>query len=140
MKVNLDLFEMYYLLESCFRGSHLRSDTIERFVDEWYGLFTPEQRKNLYDWILRDIYNGNFKPDSRLCGADIKFIARYDPDNQYEVTASRYIIKDNGKEICKYDAFMVDGKYYIGSNRYVSPEFITEIKKIENGKGTERKL
>ena len=144
MKVNLDIFEMYYLLESCFRGSHLRTDTIERFVDEWYGLFTPEQRENLYEWILRDIYNGNFKPDSRLCGADVKFMARFNPDNQYEVTAQIPVEKGNGMNvkntIWKREAFMVDGKYYTGSNRYVSPEFITEIKKKENGKGTERKL
>ena len=137
MKVNLDIFEMYYLLESCFRGSHLRTDTIERFVDEWYRLFTPGQRKNLYERILRDIYNGKFVPDSRLCGADIKFMARYDPDNQYKVTASRYIL-GHDMEIWEYDAFLLDGKYYTGSTKYVAPEFITEITKIDNGEETER--
>lgn len=34
MKVTLDTHEMFYLLESCLRGSHLRSGTILRFVDE----------------------------------------------------------------------------------------------------------
>lgn len=48
MKVELDNFEMYCLLESCIRGSHLRSSTILRFVDDWYELFTKEQREKLY--------------------------------------------------------------------------------------------
>lgn len=130
MKVNLDIFEMYYLLESCFRGSHLRSDTIARFVDEWYGLFTPEQRKNLYEWILRDIYNGKFKPDSILCGADKVFMARYNPDNQYSV-----ILKGKGKG---FSAFLMNDRYYINSRTYIDNGSIIRTKKIQYGKETKR--
>lgn len=124
MKVNLDFFEMYYLLESCFRGSHLRSGTIRRFVDEWYDLFTPQQRKNLYDWILRDIYNGDFKPIFSCCGEDVIFMARYDPDNQYRVKT----LYDGEEEI--HEAFLLDGRYYTKSNRFIAEEYITSVKKI----------
>lgn len=124
MKVNLDIFEMFYLLESCFRGSHLRSDTIERFIDEWYDKFTPEERSNLYDWILRDIYNGKFEPNSVLCGADIVFMARYDTDNQY-VVKTLY----DGKEGI-HKTFLRDGKYYTKSDRFIAEEYITSVEKI----------
>ena len=123
MKVKLDFFEMYYLLESCFRGSHLRSDTIERFVDEWYDKFTPEERNNLYEWILRDIYNGKFEPNSVLCGADIVFMARYNPDNQYSVT-----LKGGGKG---FKAFFRDGKYYINSTTYIDNASILKVRKLD---------
>lgn len=121
MDVNLDKFEMYYLLESCLRGSHLRSDTVLRFVDEWYKLFTPDERECLYEWTLRLIYNNKFKPFDTACGADIIFMARYNPDNRYKVTMI------DGEEV---DAFLLDGKYYVKSNRYCPIENTKKIEKI----------
>lgn len=124
MKVGLDIFEIYYLLESCFRGSHLRSGTIRRFVDEWYGLFTPQQRKNLRDWILRDVYYGKFEPKPSCCGEDVAFMARYNPDNQYRVKTLY-----DGKEGI-HETFLRDGKYYTKSNRFIAEEYITSVEKI----------
>lgn len=121
MKVNLDKFEMYWLLESCFRGSHLRSNTILRFVDEWYELFTPQQRKDMYDWILRDVYDDNFVPEPRLCGADKVFMARYNPDNQSRITMKNGLV---------VDAFLMNGLYYISCKVYCEPQLITKVEKI----------
>lgn len=121
LNVRLDKFELYYLLESCFMGSHLRSDTILRFVDEWYGMLTEEQRACYYEWILRDVYNGSFKPLGRLCGADRIFMARFDPSVQFEVLLS------NGRKV---NAFLMDGKYYINSHSYCSPDNIVSKKLI----------
>ncbi|WP_298108047.1 hypothetical protein [uncultured Bacteroides sp.] len=124
MKVDLDLDEMFYLLEACLRGSHLRSMTIRRFVDEWYGLFTTKQRCELYKWILRLIYNDDFKPLPRCCGQDIVFMARYNPDNQYRVTVS------DGTKTETVEAFKLDGRYWVKSNRCCAEECITKIEKI----------
>lgn len=124
MKVTLDIFEMYYLLESCLRGSHLRSGTILRFVDDWYELFTKEERGKLYYDTLRLIYNNKFEACSACCGADIVFMARYNPDNQYRVTVS------DGSQTKTVDAYLLDGRYYIKSQRFCAPEFITKIEKI----------
>lgn len=121
MKVQLDKFEMYYLLESCFRGSHLRSSTILRFVDEWYRLIPEKRGIEYYQWILRDIYNGEFKPSPNLCGADKTFMARYNPDNRYMITLI------NGEQV---DAFLMDGRYYVLSNRYIAEETIKKVDKI----------
>lgn len=103
MKIQLDIFEMYYLLESCFRGSHLRASTILRFADEWYDKLSRKERESLYKWVLRNIYDGEFKPLPHLFGADIVFMARYNPDNQYRLTLK------NGETV---DAFRMKEKYY----------------------------
>ena len=124
MRVNLDFFEMYYLLESCFRGSHLRSGTIGRFVDEFYVWFSPEERKNLHDWIVRDIYDGKFEPRSQLCGADRVFMARYNPDNQYRVKT----LFDGKEEI--HEVFLRNGRYYTKSDRFIAEKYITSVEKI----------
>lgn len=121
MKVNLDKFEMYYLLESCFRGSHLRSDTILRFVDEWYECFTKEEREFFYKMIMRDIYNNTFKITPSLCNVDSIFMARFNPDNQYEVTVK------TGEII---NAFFMNGNYYILSYKYCDPDSIINVKKL----------
>lgn len=124
MKVSLDKFEMYYLLESCFRGSHLRSNTILRFVDEWYDMLCDGEKACLYEWVLRDIYDGEFKPTSRLCGADEIFMAAYNPENRYSVTT----FYDGETKVV--NAFLIDGKYFVKSKRFIAPEYITKIEKI----------
>lgn len=124
MNVGLDIFEMYYLLESCLRGSHLRSRTILRFVDEWYELLTKEQRDKLYYDTLRLVYDNNFVPCSSCCGSDKIFMARFNPDNQYKITLS------NGRETKTVNAFKLNNKYYVKSNRFCAEEYIKKIEKI----------
>lgn len=121
MKVNLSTHEMYYLLESCLKGSHLRSTTIIRFVDEWYSKFTKKQRENLYNWVLRNVYGGEFKPRPQLFGADEIFMARYNPDNQYRVTLI------NGDTV---EAFKMKDRYYVLSNRFIDENCIIKVEKI----------
>lgn len=124
MTVNLDIFELHYLLESCLRGSHLRSTTILKYVDDWYELLSPSERQRLYDWTLRLEYNGEFKPRSAACGADRIFMARYNPDNQYRVTVS------DGVNTETVEAFKLDGRYWIKSNRVCAEEYIKNVEKI----------
>lgn len=124
MKVELDIFEMYYLLESCLRGSHLRSGTILRFVDDWYEMFSKEQREKLYYDTLRLVYNNYFSPFASCCGADTVFMARYNPDNQYRVTVS------DGRKTMTVNAFKLNNKYCVKSNRCCDEEYIKKIEKI----------
>ena len=51
-------------------------------------------------------------------------MARFNPDNQYRVTVS------DGKQTKTVDAFLLNGRYYIKSNRVCAKEFITKIEKI----------
>lgn len=129
MKVDLNKFEMGYLLDACLRGSHLRADTIERFVDEWYRNMTEEYRMSLFEWSVRLSYawagHNCFEPQSSCCGRDIIFMKRYHPDNQYQVTLK------HGEKEDTVRAFKMDGKYYVGCNRYCADEFITNVTKID---------
>lgn len=124
MKVNLDIHEMFYLLESCLRGSHLRSSTILKYVDDWYSLLSPSQRQCLYDWTLRLVYDGEFKQRPAACGADRIFMARFAPDNQYRVTVS------DGENTETVEAYKLDDRYWVKSNRCCAEECITKIEKI----------
>lgn len=124
MKVDLDIHEMFYLLESCLRGSHLRSSTILRYVDDWYNLLSQSQRHKLYEWTLRLVYDGEFKIRSSACGADRIFMARYNPDNQFRVTVS------DGKKTETVEAFKLDGRYWIKSNRSCAKEYIKNVERI----------
>lgn len=121
MKVNLSTHEMYYLLESYLKGSHLRSGTILRFVDEWYNKFTKKEREQLYNWVLRNVYDGEFKERPQLCGADKIFMARYNPDNQYRVSLI------NGNTV---EAFKIEDRYYVLSNRFIDKNCITKVENI----------
>lgn len=124
MRVNLDFFEMSWLLESCLRGSHLRAGTVDRFVDTWYGMFNGRERESLYEWMLRIVYDGEFKPMPSMCGADERLMARYDPDNQYEVE----VLWSDTKRLLR--AFKLNDKYYINSTRYVNPSSIINVRKL----------
>ena len=126
MKVNLDIFELSYLLNTCLRGSHLRSRTIERFVDEFFDRLTEQERYNLYEWSLRLTYSyeKEFKPSETCCGADMKFMKRYDPENQYIVTT-----KYEGK-VEKYRAFLMNERYHIETNRFIADKYIKKVEKF----------
>lgn len=124
MKVDLDLFEMSWLLESCLRGSHLRSGTIDRFIDDWYWRFSGTDRARLHEWVLRLVYDGNFKPMQSMCGADVRFMARYDPDNQYELE----VTTPDSKRLIR--AFRIDGTYCVNSSMHVDPDMITSVRKL----------
>lgn len=143
MEINLNFYEMLYLLEGCLRGSHLRSSTVERFVNEWYDKFTVEERARLYEIMLRNFYNGNFKPDTTMCEADEWLMARYNPNNQYRVY-STFEGKDYVTDCFKYATNyveMVDNRplykkseerYFTKINTFIASEYITKIEKIEN--------
>lgn len=124
MKVNLDLFEMSWLLESCLRGSHLRNGTIDKFVDIWYGKLNGRERQQLYEWMLRLLYDGEFKPMPSMGGADERFIARYNPDNQYEVEA----VWSGTRQMIR--AFKLGKKFYVNSTRFINPKSIVRINKL----------
>lgn len=128
MRVELDFFEMLYLLESCLRGSHLRSTTVERFSAEFWGKLTEKQRNSLYRFVLRDVYDGKFEPRDSMCGQDVWLMERYDPDNQYEVT----VVYDGVPESARAFRHKENGRYYVRPGKYIAPEYITKIEKLKS--------
>ena len=135
LTVSLDKFELMMLLESAFRGSHLRTGVIERFINDFYDHFTDVEREFFYNTVLEQIYDGEFQPWNSLCGYDKWFMARYNPDNQYMVTADY-----NGSTFTsccfKYtDEPYGDGQeakehYYTSVRKYINEDYITKVEKI----------
>ena len=124
MNVELDIHELGWLLDTCLRGSHLRTGTIKKFVDVWYNRLTEQQRYNLYEWSLRITYNGAFHPSETCCGMDRIFMKRYDPENQYLVkTLYRGVTEE-------HRAFGMNGEFYIESNRCIEKKYITKVEHI----------
>ena len=128
MRVELDFFEMLYLLESCLRGSHLRSTTVERFSGEFWSKFTEKQRNSLYRFVLSHVYDGKFEPRDSMCGQDVWLMERYDPDNQYEVT----VVYDGVPESARAFRHEENGRYYVRPGKYIAPEYITKIEKLKS--------
>lgn len=131
MLINLDIHEMWYLLERCLHGSHLRSDTIERFTNEFYDKFEERERMSIFEWAVRLGYAWKrnaercFTPSSSCCGHDIEFMKRYHPLNQYNVT-TKYKRKTE-----THRAFKMNGDYYVGSHTRIASEYITNVEHID---------
>lgn len=134
-QISLDVFEMGYLLDTCIRGSHLRSDTVRRFVDEWYGLFTEIERIQLFEWTIRLTYDRrwtcgekdympHFEPYKSCCGHDVEFVHRYHPGNQYLVTTTY-----KGKKE-QHHCFRMNGHYHLSSSRILTEEHITAVEHL----------
>lgn len=125
MLINLDKFGLWYFLESCLRGSHLRSSHVKDFTDIYFDKLTPSERKFLYDNVLDKLHDGEFKPDSAMCEHDIWFMARYNPDNQY-------LVKLKGcDDVIAFKLPDDDNAYYVGERTRINDSYIISVTKIE---------
>ena len=125
MKIDLDIFGLWYFLESCLRGSHLRSGYVQDFTDVYFEKLTPEERKFLYDSALDKLYDGEFKPDNTMCGHDVWLMARYNPDNQYSVK-----VKGCDNDVIAFK-LPDDNNYYIGERCHINESYIISVIKID---------
>ena len=137
MLVNLYIHELWYLLERCLHGSHLRSDTIERFTNEFYEKLSEHERMNLFEWAVRLGYvwgsdKHHFEPSSTCCGHDTEFMKRYHPLNQYKVTMQWLECSKKKRKTLR--CFKMGGKYHTTSTRFCAPEYITKVEHIDLSK------
>lgn len=130
MKVDLDQFEMLYLLEGVSIGSHLRQHIWQRAVDQWYPEMEPKYAQTVFTYSRRDIspkYETKKFGDSEHTpfGAEDfkKFLAAFNPANRYLVSS-----KCGRKKEKDTPCFLYDGKYHVKMNTWVGSEFITEVK------------
>lgn len=133
MKVDLDMFEMLYLLEGVSIGSHLRQHIWKRAVDEWYKDMDPKYAETVFTYSRRDI-SPKYEP-RMMSGSEYKpfgaedfktFLAAFNPANRYIVTAKcgDNIEKDT-------PCFMYDGKYHVKMDTWICEKYITEVKHLQ---------
>lgn len=128
MKTTLTQFDILDWMHGCAIGSHLRQGIWRRAVDEFYAKLTPQQRLAVYTYAKRDLtpvflphtVGGKEFPHA---GHDdfFRFLARYNPANQYLVHA-----KDELEDIT-VEAYRYKGNYYVSFYQFVAKDAITYV-------------
>jgi hypothetical protein len=129
-KFTVDFFEFAFLVEACIPPRPIaRSMFWDDVCNKHYHNMTPGERSHLYEWIIK---HPSFDIENDQCNL---FAARFNPDNQYNITTKR------GDEIKKHDAFLYYGKYHTQKHVSILENYITVTEKITyENKRTDREI
>lgn len=122
LKFSIDFFELSFLAEACIPPVPIaRSMFWEKMINHFYGILKKSERKSIFEWMSRnDRYLRSLETEE-----DVKlFHSRYNPDNQYLITA-----KYDENEL-QVEAFLHNDRYYTSKNVSIAEEYITKIEKI----------
>jgi hypothetical protein len=122
-RFNIDFFEFAFLVEACVPPRPIaRAMFWLDVINKHYYVLTTNERKRLFEWVNKTyaMENGIAK-ENEDC---LLFNARFDKENQYEVTA---LFKG---ETVKYDCFKLGDRYHTSKTKSINEDYITEIKKI----------
>lgn len=124
----MDSAEILYYLEGCARGSHLRQGCWHDMI-HLYPMMSDDMRRFIHTYAKRDIapifeqagdYLGNLgRPDFE------QFLACFDPNNRYMVTAR------HGDEIDAEECYLWHDTYYIDERSYFHKLYIVKVEHIE---------
>jgi hypothetical protein len=119
---NIDFFELAFLAEACIPPRPIaRAMFWQNLTRQYWAQMTEGERAHLFEWLNKNPWY----PESLEKEDDTKvFHARFDPDNQYEVT-TKYKRK---KE--KHRAFKLGDRFYTGLNTFIAEEYILEANKF----------
>jgi len=122
-KFNIDFFEFSVLVEACIPPRPIaRSMFWTSVIDKYYHIMTPNERAKLYEWIGRNSsYQDSIERENESC---LLFEARFNPDNQYEVTT------ELDGDIKTHNTFRWQDRYHISSTVSLIEEYITKVNKI----------
>lgn len=121
-KFNIDFFELAFLAEACIPPSPIaRTMFWQNLTNSYWEQMTEEERIHLFEWMNRnEWYKKSLENEE-----DTKiFHARFDPDNQYNITTNF----NNDIKIRR--AFKLNDKYFISLNSWIANEYITSIEKF----------
>ena len=118
----IDFFELAFLAEACIPPNPIaRTMFWQRLTNVYWEQMTEEEREHLFEWLNR---NDNYKRSLEKEEETQIFHARFDPDNQYIVYTTMNG-KDDVNRVFKYKDL-----YYVRSNSWITPEFITKVEKL----------
>lgn len=121
--LNLDRFQLLWLCEGAIGKSHLRWDIYPMMVNDVFPQLSDGEREAIFTYVKRD-ESWKFKDDYDKTAKEyyLKMLARYNPANQFVVT-----LKDGRKKQVIDNAYLWDGKYFVGWQRYCTPENIIKV-------------
>ena len=118
----IDFFELSFLAEACIPPRPIaRACFWISLTDKYWELMTENERSRLYEWLNRNLrYEESLKEeeDTQI------FDARFNPNNQYMVSY------DKGNEKGTVRAFLRNDRYWVGTTKYITEEYITSIEKL----------
>jgi hypothetical protein len=118
----IDFFELAFLAEACIPPNPIaRTMFWQRLTNVYWEQMSEEEREHLFEWLNR---NDKYKQSLEKEEETQIFHARFDPDNQYMV----YTTMDGKDDVNR--AFKYKDLYYVRSNSWITPEFITKVEKI----------
>jgi hypothetical protein len=119
----IDFFELSFLAEASIPPRPIaRTMFWQNLTRTYWAQMTENERARLFEWINRN----PFYEESLQKNEDTRvFHARFNPDNQYEVTT----VFDGKTE--KHRAFKMSETYYISLHTSVNEDYITDVAKLE---------
>jgi hypothetical protein len=119
----IDFFELSFLAEACIPPRPIaRTYFWQNLTRTYWNQMTENERARLFEWMQRNSYY----EDSLKNEEETKiFHARFDPDNQYEVT-TKYKRKKEKKR-----AFKMGDRFYVGYNTFIADEYIIGATKLD---------
>jgi len=116
-KFVIDFFELSFLTEACLPQSTIaRHCFFMNVIDRYYHQMSWEQRKHFFQWIGKKL-NMEYE-ESHI------FYARFNPENQFNVTTFYEGKKEN------VEAFLLKEKYWVSSNRNINDDYIESVEKL----------
>ena len=119
----IDFFELSFLAEACIPPRPIaRSMFWKNLTDVYWHQMTDRERDLLFEWINR---NGYYEQSLKDNEDTQIFHARFNPDNQYTIETKHKRKKETHR------AFKYKDRYWVGTRSFISPEFISGVKKLE---------
>jgi hypothetical protein len=116
-KFVIDFFELAFLTEACLPQSTIaRHCFFMNVIDRYYHQMSWEQRKHFFQWIGKKL-NMEYEESQIFC-------ARFNPDNQFNVTTFY-----EGKKL-NIEAFLLKDRYWFASNKSVNDDYIESVEKL----------
>lgn len=127
MNINIDKFELMYLLEGCSIGSHLRQGIWERCIDEFYDKLSRDERLWLYTYAKRGITPRYLRKDTVRREDFFRFLACFNPANRYMVAVEGEV--DGKHKWDLVDAYKYGDTFWVSYRRYISEEYIKSVER-----------
>lgn len=127
MNINIDKFELMYLLEGCSIGSHLRQGIWERCIDEFYDKLSRDERLWLYTYAKRDITPRYKRKDAVGREDFFKFLACFNPANRYMVAVEGEVDGKHKRELV--DAYKYGDVFWVSYRRFIPEEYIKSVER-----------
>ena len=121
-KFIIDFFEFAFLVEACIPPRPIaRSMFFDSVSEKYYDEMTSGERNQLYTWMSRIFTDDDIKEVQV-----IHFLARFNPENQYKVTAQ----SPDMDTIGTFECYLYDNEYHTSMTTSIIESYIIEIKRM----------